>query len=272
VILVTGRSGFIGRAVCQHLLLNNIRYCTITRQQLRDPEILPSITSIIHCAADPNPKPDYENPDEVFESNLLVTNRLLAAYREQIAHFTLLSSLKVYGSSDTFLSEEFVCQPDCLYGVSKLAAEELVKSYAKTFKFDYSILRLCPVVGARQKRGIVYDFLRKARSDSPNLDIIGSEPGSFRPYIHVNDVVRAISLSQQLSGIFNVSSDSSISNMLVAEAILDKLKIKKNIVFTGDSWIGDSQKMLSDSSKLLEYGWDRMFDSPEEAVSHAVHF
>ena len=85
-------------------------------------------------------------------------------------------------------------------------------------------------------------------------------------------MVRAISLSQQLSGIFNVSSDSSISNMLVAEAILDKLKIKKNIVFTGDSWIGDSQKMLSDSSKLLEYGWDRMFDSPEEAVSHAVHF
>lgn len=273
MILLTGRSGFIGSAFARHLLENDIRYATISRKQLENPSKMGSVTHIVHCAANPCPKPDRKNPDDIMMSNVVLTNRILSKYCDQIKRFTLLSSVKVYGSNDLSCEEETPCNPDCPYGVSKLAAEELVRSYSRTYGFDHCILRLSPVVGKKQTHGIMKDFTEKARSSSPHLDIIGGQPGSIRPYVHVKDVVRVM-VNENLLGTFNVASSNLINNEQLAKAILDGLGLQKPIRFLGEdsSWKGDTQIMNICSDLIRDWGWMPEFDTAEKAVKHAIHF
>ena len=288
MILLTGASGFIGGAVARKLKTLGYHFVSVgtstPKEEYTHYEIvrggpiplIDGVDSIIHCAANPNPKPDYDNPNEIFEDNLFLTNRLLSTYRNQIKNFTFLSSIKIYGDRVAKSFEEDIPRPDCLYGVSKVAAEELVRSYSRTFGFDHCILRLCPVVGKEQTHGIVKDFIERAKTVTDKFNIDGKFPGSIRPYVHIDDVVNAILLAdeQSIQGTFNVSSDNEISNAKLANTILTELG-KINVVdFPNNTepWKGDSRSMRPSNKKLRSHGWDPKFRTAELAVRNALYF
>ena len=55
------------------------------------------------------------------------------------------------------MSESTVCFPTTGYGRTKLAAEQMIQAHSARFGFDYTILRLCTIVGRDFRSGGMFD-------------------------------------------------------------------------------------------------------------------
>src|SRR5207247_9310953 len=88
----------------------------------------------------------------------------------------------------------------------KLAGEALLSAYAHTFGVHALIFRLANVVGPRSGHGVVVDFVRKLARNPKRLEILGSDPGTAKSYVHVDDVVTGIlaGLRREASGAFSL--------------------------------------------------------------------
>ncbi len=109
------------------------------------------------------------------ERNVLTTQRLLeAAGRNGTPRFVYISSSSVYGAaSDGPVGEDHALRPASPYGMSKLAAEELVALYERERGVPGTILRYFTVYGPRQRPEMaVARFLRAALRGSP-VEIFG---------------------------------------------------------------------------------------------------
>src|SRR5207302_1409051 len=83
------------------------------------------------------------------------------------------------------------------------------------------------VVGGRSGHGVVVDFVRKLSRDPKELETLGSEPGTAKSYIHIEDVVAAIEAGTRAAdepvSVFNVGSEDAITVRSLADAICDEL-------------------------------------------------
>src|SRR5439155_30146 len=77
------------------------------------------------------------------------------------------------------------------------------------------IVRGANVVGGRSGHGVVVDFVRKLSRDPKELEILGSEPGTAKSYVHIEDVVAAIEAGTRAAdepvSVFNVGSEDAIT-------------------------------------------------------------
>ena len=110
-VLVTGASGFVGRAVCLHFLDKNYLVFGLTRQldlqslpkdviavegDLLNPELwknrIASVDYVVHCAG--NPK--FGNGPAYFRDNVICTENLLKVCKDTIKNlkrFVFISSI-----------------------------------------------------------------------------------------------------------------------------------------------------------------------------------
>jgi nucleoside-diphosphate-sugar epimerase len=126
--------------------------------------------------------------------------------------------------------EDDPCRPTGFYSITKLAAEQLIKSYCETVgqgPSSYRILRLCNVIGndpraGKQKNALEY-LLRRLVNDEP-VQIY--EGDNYRNYLHVDDVVRAIHLcliKGELNSIYNIGAPESVRLIDLIEHARDRL-------------------------------------------------
>lgn len=170
-VFVTGDAGFIGRGIVQRLLsqgsivsgldtmstdFRNDAYrqhhgSILDSSAVR--EAMKGVDVVIHLAAEH--KDFGVTQDSYFRVNRDGTKRLLAAAAElNVKKFIFFSSVAVYGDQD-IPNEETVPQPSNNYGVSKLAAEELVVSWAaKDSKRSATIIRPTVVFGPHSRANI----------------------------------------------------------------------------------------------------------------------
>lgn len=159
-ILITGATGFIGRALLEHFAEQNHHVRGVDRQvsgtagvacaDLADPDQAqaamnesPTPTVVIHAAALAHS--ETRRPKESFiETNTRITENVVRATRRWDPMFVLLSSVAVYGEREGNdpLSVAADTEPLSEYGASKLQCERIVTeaSFSKT-----AILRLAPV-------------------------------------------------------------------------------------------------------------------------------
>ncbi|MCP3940376.1 MAG: NAD-dependent epimerase/dehydratase family protein [Desulfobacteraceae bacterium] len=170
-ILVTGASGFVGRAVCRKLSSNNRvigfdkdRYPGVEGERMifvsgsiTDKNDVQAVfgrytpDSVVHCAGIAHQKFNtnlsVDNYDQV--NNVATKNIALAAIRvNPSVHFIFLSSICVYGEKhgETEIKENDGCWPTSQYAVSKLTAENnLVQLFDNCQINKLDILRLAPV-------------------------------------------------------------------------------------------------------------------------------
>ena len=146
-ILVTGGAGFVGSYLCKELssLGHNVRLVDIQEQtrlaerydyrcvDILDKsaltEAMEGIELVIHLAAKHKFFGVSEN--EFFQVNHDGTSNVLDAMRSKgVQKIIFYSSVAVYGDADGPTSESSPTKPNTSYGLSKLAAEELVKAWA----------------------------------------------------------------------------------------------------------------------------------------------
>ncbi len=231
-IVVTGGSGFIGRAVVRRLidLGHGVMVadhvpgdCPGARYwigDLREPgaikNAIPSGTEVvIHLAAATSVLGSLHRPFEVYRQNVDTTAALLEHARIiGVRQFAFASTNAVVGDIGMrTIGESAQLQPLTPYGATKASAEMLIAGYAHAYGIAGTVLRLTNVYGPgmQGKDTLVARLMRSALTGRP-ISIYGNGQQE-RDYVYVDDVVRAftLALDHPWNGPLVVGSGTSVS-------------------------------------------------------------
>jgi len=248
--IVTGGAGFIGSEIARQLAADN--YQVIIVDNLNDllyskkikshriktlnhefgivhlnlnlatkslTKILNSDDVIIHCAALPGQALSWRYFNEYNQCNVIATKNLLdAAIEKSVSKFIFASTSSVYGSIVTS-DKKRPMTPVSPYGVTKLAAENLIKCYSQNFSLNYSILRYFSVYGPGQRSDMAIQiFLTKILANQP-IQIHGDGSKS-RDFTFVKDCA-AVTIKASNVELKNLETDVSGSKTYTIDQVLD---------------------------------------------------
>jgi UDP-glucuronate 4-epimerase len=244
-ILITGTAGFIGSHLAERLVAlgHSVRgidcftsyYARalkeLNAQQVADKgvEILPldlaeddlgdavdGIEFIYHAAAQPGIS--ATTPYETYvRNNLTATYRLAQAVKglPSFRGFINISTSSVYGADATG-PETTACAPTSYYGVTKLAAEQLILAYARDQGFPACSLRLFSVYGPRERPEKLYPKLIRSILEEREFPLSEGSEQHLRSYTYVGDIidglVAALGGFDKCAGeILNIGTDVAIT-------------------------------------------------------------
>jgi len=171
------------------------------------------ISSIFNQAAMPGLSSDWSRSEIYYECNLLSLNRLLEFSRTlDIRSFVQASTSSVYGKVAVG-DENLMVKPISPYGVSKLAAEQLLLAYLENFGLPSKILRYFSVYGPGQRPDMAYARIISALKLNKNFIIFG-DGNQKRSNTYISDIVKATVLAETgapSGSILNVCGDECFS-------------------------------------------------------------
>lgn len=239
-VLVTGATGFVGKAVCEHLLRcgmnvkGAVRSSPLASYQVQAPSLtadanwtaqLQQVDVVVHCAARVHVMSDTAT-DPLAAFRAVNTEGTLTLARQAVdagvKRFIFISSIKVNGEQTELgkpFDENVQSPPEDPYGCSKYEAEQGLMALAKECDMAVTIIRPPLIYGEGVKanfasmmtwvrKGIPLPFARLNNARSllalPNLcDFIANameHPAAVNQVFLVADPV-AVSTSQLLAAI-----------------------------------------------------------------------
>lgn len=189
-VLVTGAEGFIGKNLCVHLEERNVTVLRFTRKMNLNmlEDFVFQADSVIHLAGENRP----ENPKE-FEITNVGFTKILCDY---IARSNRNISIIFASSTQATLKNA--------YGMSKFAAEQLLKNLSKNLHIRLAIYRLPGVFGKWCKpnyNSVVATFCHNIAN---NLPIKINDPDVNIKLVYIDDVINSF---VNFISDFNFSSD-----------------------------------------------------------------
>ena len=236
------------------------------------------IDTIIHAAAQTHVDNSFGNSFAFTENNVMGTHVLIETAKDVgIKRFIHVSTDEVYGSvmDDLRRVESDVLEPTNPYAATKAAAENIVKSYYRSFKVPVIITRGNNVFGPHQyPEKLIPKFVRRLLKGLPCC--IHGDGSNSRHFIYVEDVARAFIaiLHKGIDGeTYNVGCEAEYTNLEVAERLVRALKPnssdpKEHIEFVSDRPFNDVRYYIS-SEKLMKLGWKEEFTF-EEALQKTI--
>ncbi len=290
--LVTGAAGFIGSHLAEALVaqghsvvgvdcftdyyprpvkeanlacLRESPGFTFYEADLRSADLAPMVDGvdvIFHEAAMAGLLRSWTEFGSYMTCNLLATQRLLeAAKGAGVKHFVHASTSSVYGREATG-DETRPLNPVSPYGVTKLAAENLVRSYGETFGVPFTMLRYFSVYGPRQRPDMGIYILIDAVMNGKPMTIFG-DGEQTRGNTYISDAVAANLLALAhgpTREAFNIGGGSNISwNRTIA--LVEEIVGRKLARIPGPPRPGGQRHALADTSKAQRVlGWQPMVD------------
>lgn len=225
-------------------------------------------SEVYHFAANPDVRLGREGTRVQVEQNVVLTHRVLEACRAaRVPRIVFASTSTVYGEATVVPTPEDYAplEPISTYGATKLACEALLSSYAHTFGVQAVVFRMANIVGGRSHHGVSHDLVRKLRRDPRRLEIIGSDPGTRKSYLHVDDTVSGIRAGVRAATApvttYNLGSEDAITVREIADAVCEALGLTGvEYEWTGGSgagrgWAGDVRTMQLSVERLKATGW-----------------
>ena len=242
---------------------NNFALHTIDLSEDKLDKYLDGITHIFHQAGQPGVRASWGNDFNDYVSwNVIATQRLLesALASRSLVSFVAASSSSVYGSAETFpTNESQMPSPISPYGVSKLAAENLVTLYGTQFGLPTVNLRYFTVYGPRQRPDMAIRRLVECAFTGDVFELAG-DGEQIRDFTFIDDVVEsnlaASRLTQFEPGSFprviNIGGGEGTSMNRLIEMV-GKLSSRRVDVRIVDRAVGDPRRTGADVSLASQY-------------------
>ena len=198
--------------------------------------ILKNADIVFHLFSNTVPGDEVDIQSEIFYNIGVLINILDTCIESGIGKLFFISSASVYGQPTHLpISENSPLFPISMHAVHKITIESILSVYNVKFNMECKIIRLSNPYGSGQRlngrQGIVSiligNYLRN------EVTTIRGDGCAIRDYIHINDVVNALTLlmnSNTRYSIFNLGSGVGVSINhiinLVSESLEGDLKIR----------------------------------------------
>ena len=202
--LVTGSSGHLGEALMRTFQARGIaatgldlkpgRYTDLVGS-IADAEVVDSavadVTAVLHTATLHKPHVATHTRQDFIDTNITGTLNLLeAAHREGIKQFVFTSTTSTFGAAmrpkvgqpAAWVTEDLRPVPRNIYGVTKVAAEDLCELFHRRFKLNVLVLRTSRFFPEEDD-----DADRRAAFSDPNIKTLEY----LNRRVEISDVVEA---------------------------------------------------------------------------------
>lgn len=230
------------------------------------------VDGIVHLAGEPGVRRSWGGAlRRYLERNVVSTERLLeAAWRNGVPRFVYASSSSVYGSDRGHpVDEEHPRRPTSPYGLSKVAAEELIQLYGRERGVPGTILRYFTVYGPRQRPEMALSrFIFSALRARP-VDVYG-DGEQARDMTYVSDAVAATVAALDASpGVYNVGGGAraTVNALLDAVSRVTESPVEPRYKPAAE---GDMRSTWADSRKAARSLGYRPRTGLEEGISAQV--
>lgn len=302
-IVVTGAAGFIGSHLAQGLARAGQRVIGVDRFSpfysvelkqdnaarlaqigvpvlaidLVDSDLTPVLAeadAVVHLAAQPG-LADGFGFEPYLRDNIVATQRLVDAAQRapRLQAFVYASTSSVYGAYAAG-DEHTVPAPVSHYGVTKLAAEQLVLAAQRAHGLPASVFRLFSVFGPRERPEKLFPRLIRALLDGTPFTLHRGSGQHRRSFTYVDDVVMGLTLALDrhaacLGEIFNLGNPTSVSTAEVI-AIAERLLGRELIIREVPARPGDQHQTQADIAKIRRVLGFTPHTSMEEGLSRMV--
>jgi len=201
---------------------------------------------------------NYEDWHTSIDTNLSLLSAILISVKRSIERaqngteknaagancvFNYVSSWFVYGKDCKLpVNEKSPTNPNGSYSVTKLAAEQMVRSFCELNGIRYRILRLCNVCGghdpkASLQKNALHTLIKDIKNNKHSINLYHG--GNFlRSYMHVKDVCEAIRLvceKGEVNTIYNIAPDEPSKFIDLMEQARTSMKSKTTFYDVGPS-------------------------------------
>ena len=155
-------------------------------------ELPNNINYIFHFSAHPGISVSSTFED-YFSNNILATKNLIdfALSCQDLKLFVNIATSSIYGLEATY-PEDFPPKPASYYGVTKLAAEQLVLQKSREKKMISCSLRLYSVIGPRERPEKMYTKLIDLGLKGKTFPLFEGSDKHLRSFTYVGDIVDGI--------------------------------------------------------------------------------
>ena len=226
-ILITGGAGYIGSHIVEKLVKKNINVFILDSlvtgfeklinkkatfikgdigniSKVKKIIIKNNIDSIIHLAAYLNVSEAEKHKKKYNQNNIKGTLKLIKACKNSmVRNIIFSSSCSIYGNVKGSVNERRKPNPQGYYAYTKFKGEQIIKKYAKEYKYKYAILRYFNVAGASSSNKVgeiqkshghlIKNLAIQSLKKKPQVNIYGNNYNTkdgtcIRDYMHVSDL------------------------------------------------------------------------------------
>jgi UDP-glucose 4-epimerase len=209
VVLLTGASGFLGRAIAPRLAAAGHRVIGLDPVPGADPAVRhvaddlgdqsrlttlladEQITHIIHAGGVSGPMVLPDAPGRVMAINVGGSlNLLQAALDSRVATFVYCSSVSAVGDyyEERPIAEDAPLRPTSAYGCSKAAVDMVLRGLWRKVPLDLCSLRFTSIYGPGRQTRLVVDDIVAAALAGRDAHV---DPATDWPYVYVDDAADA---------------------------------------------------------------------------------
>jgi nucleoside-diphosphate-sugar epimerase len=286
-ILVSGASGFLGKALIKRLLESGFKvigmsrsYCRLKHKNFRFVKVdisdysqllsavknINKIDCFIHLAAKIYYGDDPDSREEMIATNIVGSyNATRLVNEKKIKLFVYASTMSVY-MAEGVATELTTPNPDSLYGWTKLVPEFFVKEIGNWC--SVYILRFSGIYGPGRDAGIIYKIVN-TYANNKVFDLGSDGMGKWNP-LYIDDAVSSVMFfmnknTKKTPGIYNIGLDAQIS-VVDIDRSLNKITGKSLVKFSNKK---SNLNFFMNVDKIKRLGFK--FENIEVSLSKFYH-